>query len=190
MSPSLTVLAASVTTFGITNLDDLLLLTVFFARRVPTRRIVAGQYLGFGAIVLLSFAAVWAVGFTIPRTWIRSLGILPLGIGIKQLFQIRNSRHARSVKHDGTFGVLSIAAITLANGADNIGVYVPFFVASRSHLWSVLAVYGLMVLVWCAIGNRLGNHALILKSVDRWGHWIVPFALIGLGSYILLFTPR
>jgi cadmium resistance protein CadD (predicted permease) len=32
MSPLLTVLAASVTTFAATNLDDIFLLTVFFAR--------------------------------------------------------------------------------------------------------------------------------------------------------------
>lgn len=51
MSPLLTVLAANVTTFAPTNLDDIFLLTVFFARRAPTRRIVAVQYLGFAAIV-------------------------------------------------------------------------------------------------------------------------------------------
>ena len=78
MSPLLTVLAASVTTFAATNLDNIFLLTVFFARRVPTRRIVAGQYLGFAAIILLSFAGLWAVGLTIPKAWIRLLGILPL----------------------------------------------------------------------------------------------------------------
>lgn len=190
MSPLLTVLAASVTTFAATNLDDIFLLTVFFARRVPTRRIVAGQYFGFAVIVLLSLAAVWAAGLTIPRGWIRLLGILPVGIGVRQLLQIRNRRSTRARETDDALGVLSIAAITIANGADNIGVYVPFFVASRSHLYSVLTEYGLLVLVWCAIGKYLGTHALILKSVDRWGHWVVPFVLIGLGSYILLFMSR
>jgi cadmium resistance protein CadD (predicted permease) len=59
MSPLLTVLAASVTTFAATNLDDIFLLTVFFARRVPTRRIVAGQCLGFAAIIA---ELCWIVG--------------------------------------------------------------------------------------------------------------------------------
>ena len=58
------------------------------------------------------------------------------------------------------------------------------------HPWLVLAVYGLLVLVWYAVGKRLGRHALILKSVDRWGHWFVPFVLIGLGSYILMFMSQ
>jgi hypothetical protein len=51
MSPAIAVLAASATTFAATNLDDLFLPTVFFARRVPTRRVVAGQYVGLSAIV-------------------------------------------------------------------------------------------------------------------------------------------
>jgi hypothetical protein len=46
MSSVFAVLTASTTAFAATNLDDLFLLTVFFGRRVPSRWIVAGQYLG------------------------------------------------------------------------------------------------------------------------------------------------
>ena len=190
MSPLLSVLAASVTTFAATNLDDLFLLTVFFARRVATRRIVGGQCLGFAAIVLLSLAGVFAVGAAVPHGWVRVLGIFPCAIGIKELIQLRNSKSTRGAERNGSLSVFSIAVITLANGADNIGVYVPFFFASRSHLWLVLATYGLLVLVWCAGGRWFGSHSLILKGVERWGHWIVPFVLIGLGAYILMFTSR
>jgi cadmium resistance protein CadD (predicted permease) len=190
MSLILTVLAASATTFAATNLDDIFLLTVFFSRRVPTRRIAAGQYLGFAAIVAVSLVAVWGVELTFPRVWIRLLGVLPLAIGVKELLQMRKSKSRRTAGGDGSLSVLSIAAITLSNGADNVGVYVPFFLVNRTYLWAVLVVYGLLVLVWCAAGRWLGSHALVLKALDRWGHWIVPFVLIGLGSYILLFTSR
>ena len=50
MGSVLTVLAANVITLTAINLDDIFLLTVLFARRLPTRRIVAGQYLGFCSI--------------------------------------------------------------------------------------------------------------------------------------------
>jgi cadmium resistance protein CadD (predicted permease) len=190
MSLILIILAASVTTFAATNLDDIFLLTVFFARRVPTRRIVTGQYLGFAAIVAVSLVVVWGVALAIPRDWIRLLGILPLAVGIKELLQMRKTKSRRAVGTDGSLSLISIAAITLANGADNVGVYVPFFLVSRTHLLLVLVVYGLLVLVWCAAGRWFGSHALVLKSLDRWGHWIVPFVLIGLGSYVLLFTSR
>jgi cadmium resistance protein CadD (predicted permease) len=188
MSPVLTTLAASVTTFAATNLDDLFLLTVFFARRVATRRVVAGQYLGFAAIVLVSLAGVFAAGAAVPHSWIRLLGIYPLAIGVKELVRLHNSKSSHAAERNGSLSVFSIAVITLANGADNIGVYVPFFFASRSHLRLVLATYGLLPLVWCAGGKWFGSHPLILRAVDRWGHWIVPLVLIGLGGYILMFT--
>jgi cadmium resistance protein CadD (predicted permease) len=153
MSPILTVVAASVTMFAATNVDDIFLLTLFFARCVPTRRIVAGQYLGFAAIVAVTLAAVWTVGLAVPRAWVRPLGILPIAIGMKELLQTRKGR--RVPKADGSLSMLRIAAITLANRADNIGVYVPFFMISQSYLWLVLAVYGSLILIWCAVPNRL-----------------------------------
>jgi cadmium resistance protein CadD (predicted permease) len=111
-----------------------------------------------------------------------------LAIGIKELVQLHNSKSTRAAERNGSLSVFSIGVITLANGADNIGVYVPFFFASRSHLRLVLATYGLLLLVWCAGGKWFGSHPLILKAVDRWGHWLVPLVLIGLGGYILMFT--
>jgi cadmium resistance protein CadD (predicted permease) len=186
MTAVVNVLAASVTTFAATNLDDIFLLTVLFARRVPTRRIVAGQFLGFAAIVMVSFALLLGVSVTIPQVWIRILGILPLTIGVRQLVHLHKFK-VTAAERVGSFSVLSIAAITFANGADNIGVYVPFFVASRGHLGLVLVIYGLLVLAWCGVGKWLGHHALVLKSLERWAHWIVPLVLIGLGGYVLLF---
>jgi cadmium resistance transport/sequestration family protein len=190
MGPILNVLGASVTTFAATNLDDLFLLTVFFAQRVPRRRIVIGQYLGFAAIIVVSLAVCWGVSLAIPREWIRLLGIIPLAVGIKTLLQNRDSEKRQDAEVKSSLSIVSIAAITLANGADNIGVYVPFFVISRANLWLILTIYGLLVFVWCAAAQRVGNHALVLKAVERWGHWMVPIVLIGLGSYILLFTSR
>lgn len=126
------------------NLDDLFLLTVFFARRVPTRRIVAGQYLGFSAIIALSLAAAWGVTQTIPRGWIRLLGIVPLAIGVTELIQMHKSSKEEGASD--SYRVLSIAAITLSNGADNIGIYVPFFLVSREHISLVILIYGFLIL--------------------------------------------
>jgi cadmium resistance protein CadD (predicted permease) len=180
MKSLLAVLAASVTTFAATNIDDVFLLTLFFARRIPTRRIVAGQYLGFTAIIVLSLIGVWAA-LAIPHRWIRLLGVLPLAIGIKDLFQTRRTEPKRSNK----YSLISIALVTLSNGADNVGVYVPFFIVSRAHLWIILITYALLIAIWCVVGRWLGNHPVILRSVDRWGHWAVPIVFVGLGIYIL-----
>lgn len=127
MSRVLGVLAASVTTFAATNLDDLFLLTVFFARRVATRRIVAGQYLGFAAIVLISVAGVLAAGAAVPHSWIRLLGIFPLVHRGQTAASVAQFQTTSPVERNGALSVFFIAVITLANGADNIGVHVPFF---------------------------------------------------------------
>ena len=182
MNAYLSVLIASITTFAVTNIDDAFLLTFFFARRISTRRIVAGQYAGFAAIVGISLIAAWGA-LVIPHRWIHWLGVLPLAIGLKRLLQSRRTGAAQPLL--STESVASIALLTLSNGADNIGVYVPFFVVGRSHLWLILSAYAALVALWCLVGRWLGTHSLILHSVDRWGHWAVPLVFVGLGIYVL-----
>ncbi|HKR85512.1 MAG TPA: cadmium resistance transporter [Terriglobales bacterium] len=176
------VVLASVTTFAATNVDDLLVLTLFFAQRVPTKRIILGQYLGFAAIVGLSLAGFWAA-ISIPTAWFRFLGLLPLVIGIKELSGIHlGERHASVSKRD----VFSIAAVTFANGGDNIGVYIPFFAIYRARLAIVLIIYAALLPLLCLVGKYLGNHKLAQRTTDRYGHYFVPFVFIGLGIYVLV----
>jgi cadmium resistance protein CadD (predicted permease) len=104
-------------------------------------------------------------------------------MGVRQLFGRR--RTELEPPRISNSGIASIALVTLSNGADNIGVYVPFFVDGRPYLWLILIVYAVMVAMWCSVGRWLGNQSLILRSVDRWGHWAVPLVFIGLGIYVL-----
>jgi len=175
------VILASVVTFALTNIDDLVLLTLFFAGRVPMSRVVAGQYLGFSGIVALSLTGSWAA-VSIPSVWFRVLGVLPLVVGIKQLLQMHRVQWKSDTRDVGVF---SIAFVTLANGGDNIGVYVPFFAIHHTRIGAILLVYAVLLILWCAAGKWLGNHTLVLRSIDRYGHFIVPFVFIGLGTYIL-----
>jgi cadmium resistance protein CadD (predicted permease) len=99
MNAVTTVLAASATTFAATNIDDIFLLTLFFARKISAPRIVGGQYLGFIAILLLSCLGA-LLTLSIPPRWIRLLGFLPLALGIKQLLH-RKVSSAVLVEHAG-----------------------------------------------------------------------------------------
>lgn len=182
MNGYISLLSASIATFAATNIDDAFLLTLFFARRIPTRRIVAGQYVGFAAILGISLIGVWCA-LAIPHRWIHFLGVLPLAIGIRRLLQARRS----DALQPGimTESVTSIGLLTLSNGADNISVYMPFFVINRADLGLILLAYVALVALWCFVGRWLGNHALILRSVERWGHWVVPAVFVGLGIYVL-----
>ena len=181
MNQYLGVLSASIATFAATNIDDAFLLTLFFARRIPTRRIVAGQYLGFAAIVIVSLLGAWAA-LAIPHRWIHFLGLVPLAIGIKRLLQARRSDSGPRANPES---VVSIALVTLSSGADNMSVYVPFFFVGRANLWLILTSYAALVALWCFVGRWLGNHPSVLRLSDRWGHWVAPFVFIGLGTYIL-----
>lgn len=182
MNVHLTLLAASLVTFAVTNVDDICLLILLFGRRIPGQLIVAGQYIGFSAIILMSMMVV-LLALAIPQGWSRILGVLPLALGVRELY-IRTVRK-KPTSQARSYGVASIALITLSNGADNVGVYVPFFLANRPYLWLILLCYGICVGISCFIGSRIGNHPLVLRIIDRWGHWLLPGVLMGLGLYIL-----
>jgi cadmium resistance protein CadD (predicted permease) len=179
----LEVLAASTATFAVTNIDDALLLTLFFAKRIPARRIIAGQYLGFAIILLISLIGAVAA-LAIPHRWIRFLGVVPLAIGARLFLQAFPSK-SNQLRVDN-LSVASIALLTFSNGADNVGVYVPFFVVARAQVWLILTVYGMLVAVWCFVGRWLGTHSFIFRFVDRWADRVVPAVFILLGTYILI----
>ncbi len=191
------VILATVTAFVVTNVDDLFVLMIFFSQRSPsfrTAHIVLGQYLGFCALVGISALGLVA-GIFIPAAWIGLLGFLPLFLAGKKLLQRRTreaSVPAVATKDSSVLGhliaapTMSVAGVTLANGGDNIGVYVAFFAPFRpAALTAVIAIFLGLVAVWCAIAGWLGRHPLTAAVIDRWGHYLVPLVLAGMGFYIL-----
>ena len=62
--------------FAITNVDDIVVLSLFFGRSAgqpgAARRIVAGQYLGFTAILAITVAAAYGATF-LPKSAIASV---------------------------------------------------------------------------------------------------------------------
>jgi cadmium resistance protein CadD (predicted permease) len=120
-------------------------------------RIVIGQYLGFAAILVAAVAAAFGATF-LPESVIPYLGLLPLALGIKTAWQTWKNRD--SAEDDSTqIGpggptILGVAAVTFANGGDNIGVYVPVFATAGVDGMSVYTViFLLLVAVWCAAGR-------------------------------------
>ena len=109
--------------FIATNIDDIIVLSLFFARgagqRGTTTRIILGQYLGFtgilGAAVLVSLGA----GAFLPPEAIPYFGLIPLGLGLWAAWE--------AWRDDDD--VWTVAGVTFANGGDNIGVYVPVFLS-------------------------------------------------------------
>lgn len=78
-------LLKAVAMFAVTNVDDLLVLAVFFGRTAGSRsaalRVVLGQYLGFAAILAVSILGALGAGL-LSESVIRYLGLLPLLLGL------------------------------------------------------------------------------------------------------------
>jgi cadmium resistance protein CadD (predicted permease) len=83
--------------------------------------------------------------------------------------------------------VLTVASVTLANGGDNIGVYVPVFAtAGAAGLLTYVTVFLVLVAVWCAAGYLFARRPLVATALSRWGHILLPIVLITLGVAILI----
>ncbi len=199
------VMIAAITAFAATNIDDLVILTIFFAQvnaNLRCRQIVVGQYLGFTAIMTASLPGFFG-GALIPRAWIGILGLVPISIGVTRLINLQKDDTIQAVSEENmpssgnTWGsvlksVLSlqtynVAAVTFANGGDNIGIYVPLFASSDlASLVITLGVFFLLLGVWCYIAYQLARSSGIAHVLTRYGKAIAPVILIGLGIYILI----
>ena len=177
---------SAVAVFAGTNVDDLLVLTVLFlsGRRTgrPRRwQIVAGQYAGIAALVGAS-ALVAAGLLLVPDRWTGLLGLLPIALGVRALF-----RHGEEAQRSPVTGAAGVAVLTIANGADNIAVYVPVLrVLGPAEAAVMLVVFAVLVAVWCAVAAWLGGHPRVVRLIDRAGHRLVPIVFIGIGLVILL----
>jgi cadmium resistance transport/sequestration family protein len=188
----LTTTATAVGLFVATNLDDIVILTVLFVAStrggLRARSIVAGQYLGFTALVALS--AITALGLTIvPDQWVGLLGLIPLAIGTLALTRAlrgaTNGDEAASALR--ATGVLGVASITFANGGDNIAIYTPVFrTMSGAQAAATIVVFLVMVAIWCGIGRLIGTHHAVVEGLEKVEGWLVPAVFIGLGLYILI----
>ena len=199
MSPLLADLGIGIVVFASTNVDDIFLLAAFFADpRLRRRSIVIGQYLGIGALVLVSaLAALFALA--LPDGWVAFLGAVPLFLGLSKLVALRadtvsgegaGDEHRLQVQeHNAERGlhsqVLAVASVTVANGGDNVGVYVPLFATAFGAIATYVLTFAVMTGVWCALGYSLVNNKILGGAIRRYGHVVLPIVLIALGVYIL-----
>jgi cadmium resistance protein CadD (predicted permease) len=102
-------------------------------------RIVVGQYVGFGAVLAAGVIGALSASL-LPTSVIPYLGLLPIPSGLRLVWRAwREHRqgddsggdqtpvHQEGDQNKASPGVMTVAAVTFANGGDNIGVYVPVF---------------------------------------------------------------
>ena len=191
MTPAL--VGRAIGMFAVTNVDDLVVLALFFAAapgRAGAVRVVAGQYLGFAGILLVSVIAALGARLLPPET-LPYLGLVPLLLGLRAGWRVWRERgDAGSDPGGGSsmpVSALALAGVTFANGGDNLGVYVPVLanVGAAARVTFVV-VFLVMVGVWCAAGRFLATRPPVARVLARWGHVLLPLVLVAIGVTILV----
>ncbi len=188
MEQAAELIGVAIVLFVATNLDDVFLLIAFFADpKLALRQIVIGQYVGmavlYAASVLASLTAL-----VIPDIYIGLLGLIPIGIGV---FQLRDfwgdGIDDDDAVHTASGSVLSVAAITVAGGGDNIAVYTPVFaLRPLGETLAIGGVFAVLVALWVGAAWWVVRHPKMGPPIRRWGGKSVPFVLIAIGVLVIL----
>jgi len=182
-----TIIAAALS-FAATNIDDILVDTLFFVQadtRKKTLLVALGKYLGVGALFWLSLLGAWFLR-ALPQGYERPLGLLPIALGVKAWLSRDADGAAQAQLRSGTLA-LSAALVTIANGGDNIGVYMPLLAGyDAAQVIATVAVFTLMTALWCFLGRRLSSLPVLRAFLTRYSRTLVPVVLIALGMYILV----
>ena len=180
--------------FIVTNIDDIIVLSLFFARgagqRGTTARITAGQYLGFAGILGAAVLVTLGAGAFLPPEIIPYFGLIPLTLGLWAAWHAWRDDDGDDddAKIAGkNVGVLTVAAVTFANGGDNIGVYVPVFLSvGPAAVVAYCVVFLVFVAVLVVVAKFIATRRPIAEILERWEHILFPLVLIGLGIFILI----
>ncbi len=197
------VVIVAVTAFIATNLDDIFVLIAYFAHRDFNKiSIVLGQYIGVSLLIFISSLAYF-FKFIIPSSYIALFGILPIFIGFKSLWSLRNdgskdlliesytqNNHDENKNSNSEFSInktFKVTSVTFSNGGDNIGVYAPLFASMTVFpLVFTILIFMFMIGLWCFVGYFMVSNRIIGNKLKRYGHIILPFVLILIGLGVLL----
>ena len=178
-----------------TALDLLVILLMFFAiakTRKEYRDIYIGQYVGSVALIVISLFFAFVLNY-VPEKWILGLlGLIPIYLGIKVAIYGDSDGEERAKKELNEKGlsklVGTIAIVTIAScGADNIGLFVPYFVTlSVTNLLITLFVFLILIFFLVFTAQKLANIPGVGEIVEKFGRWIMAVIYIALGLFIII----
>ena len=191
----------AVAAFAATNVDNLFVLLAFFAdAREAWRPVVIGQYVG--SLTLVAIACfIAALMIHIPRSYVGLIGIMPILIGIGKLLEsIRARNPASDEGEDEASGprarrlpnrvfatIWTVATVAIANGSDNLSVYVPLFAAhAPAQGVAIVLVFLVMIGLWCVLARWLVSHRLLGAPIRRYAHAVLPWVLMFIGASVIV----
>ena len=181
----ITALVSSMLAFISTNIDDIFILMLFFsvsASEYDRMKVVLGQYSGLGLLFVFSLliSAGLAAVFS-SYVWI--LGFVPFVLGIKA-WVCRNDEEEEG--KEGEISFLNVMAVTVSNGADNAGIYIPLFSSySKAEILTAAVVFILMTGLLCFGSYKLVSIPVLKKKIARYRKVLVPVVFTALGLFII-----
>ncbi|WP_020006399.1 CadD family cadmium resistance transporter [Salinicoccus albus] len=189
-----TITIATVLYFA-TAIDLITILLIFFGRaqtKKQYRNIYLGQYLGSITLIIISLILAYVLGF-VPQKWILGLlGFIPIYFGIKTLFSDDSAEEENAenqLQKKGLNKLTSIVALVVIGscGADNIGLFVPYFVSLNvQSLVITLIVFLVLIFVLAFVAHKISDIPGVGEVIENYSRWIITVIYIGLGLFIII----
>ena len=179
----ITSIFTSIIAYISTNIDDIFVIMILLAQATKgtKSKLIAGHFLGVGLITVVSMLGAFGLQ-NLPLHYVGILGLVPIALGIKAWF----NRDDEEVEAKAV-GLLSMAMITVGNGADNVGVYIPLFTGfSSAERIGTVIVFAVMTALWVFLANSLAEFPKVKAAVGKYKNIVIPAVFILLGVYIIM----
>ncbi len=181
-------LLTSIIAYTGTNIDDIFVIMILLAQAAKSAKgkLVAGHFLGVGIITVMSMLGAFGLQ-NLPLKYVGILGMVPIGLGIKAWLDHKKGADDDDAPDAQRVGLLSMAMITVGNGADNVGVYIPLFTGfSNAERIGAVVVFAVMTALWVFLANRLAEFPKIKAIIEKYKDIAIPVVFIALGVFIIL----
>lgn len=184
----------SIILYSGTAVDLLIILMLFFAKRKSRKDIIniyLGQFLGSVSLILLSLLFTFVLDYIPSKEILGLLGLIPIFLGLKVLLLGDSDGEAiakEGLRKDNKNLIFLVAMITFAScGADNIGVFVPYFTTlNLANLIVALLTFLVMIYLLVFSAQKLAQVPSVGETLEKYSRWFVAVVYLGLGIYILV----
>ncbi|WP_449459451.1 CadD family cadmium resistance transporter [Streptococcus suis] len=184
----------SIILYSGTAVDLLIILMLFFAKRKSRKDIIniyLGQFLGSVSLILLSLLFAFVLDYIPSKEILGLLGLIPILLGLKVLLLGDSDGEAiakEGLRKDNKNLIFLVAMITFAScGADNIGVFVPYFTTlNLANLIVALLTFLVMIYLLVFSAQKLAQVPSVGETLEKYSRWFIAVIYLGLGIYILI----
>ena len=187
-------IVTSIILYSGTAVDLLIILMLFFAKRKSRKDIIniyLGQFLGSVSLIFLSLLFAFVLNYIPSKEILGLLGLIPIFLGFKVLLLGDSDGEAIAkdgLRKDNKNLIFLVAMITFAScGADNIGVFVPYFTTlNLANMIVTLLTFLVMIYLLVFSAQKLAQVPSVGETLEKYSRWFIAVVYLGLGMYILI----